>query len=215
MEKKRVESTDKNVLVIKPTNAKPKGFMAFLMWGLLGLSLVTFVFGGFVFIWIPLLFLFGIPKKYKKGMPISAVLDSEKITVFKFGGKEAWSIPWQDIKSIYYISHHWAMPKNIGLRLRRYENFRASLENNQKPGSLSEKWVKFNTSKPSRILTRMLAKCDAMIDYHALDRSPKEFAELLYSYMHISQLNTLNTEPTLDHEMPHEEMVGVCNDSQT
>jgi hypothetical protein len=194
-----MENTSENTLIINPTNSIPKGFSAFWLWLTLGISIVTLPFGGIFFVWIPVLFLFVIPHKYKKNMPISCLLDDKKICTYNLKtGKEVWSIPWEDIESIYFVSTHWAVPKNIGLRLNNYDNFRASIERNSLPTPLAQAFAKFSTNKVGMLLARMIVKCDAIILHHALDRSPKAFSELLFSYMYKRQLEIeiLNSAPS-------------------
>ncbi len=191
-----MENISKNALIIRPTNMIPKGYEAFIQWLLLGLSIVLIPgFIGLLTIWIPILNLFIIPRKYKKNMPISCVLDEEKLEVHNLRtGEVAWSVLWGDIDSIYYISTHWAMPKNIGLRLNNYETLSASMQKGKRPGTLAAKLTKWNTSKASMTLSRMVAKCEAIIQHGALDRSPKDFAALLYLYMQMSGVRSHNPD---------------------
>jgi hypothetical protein len=128
-------------------------------------------------------------------MPISCVLDDEKLYTYNLKtGKEVWSVPWGDIESIYFVSTHWAAPKNIGLRLNNYDNFRASIERNSRSSALAQSFARLNTNKVARILGRMIAKCDAIILYPALDRPSKAFSELLFSYMYKRQLENLDSD---------------------
>ena len=191
-----MENISENALIIRPTNMIPKGYEAFIQWLLLGLGVVLIPAGaGLLIIWIPIFSLFIIPRKYKKKMPISCVLDEEKLEVYNLRtGEVAWSVLWGDIDSIYYISTHWAMPKNIGLRLNNYETLSASMQKGKRPGTLAAKLSKLNTSKASMRLSRMFAKCEAMITHCVLDRSPEDFAALLYLYMQMSELRSHNPE---------------------
>ena len=191
-----MENISENALIIRPTNMIPKGYWAFIQWLLLGFGIVLIPFGvGLLIVWIPIFSLFVIPRKYKKDIPISCVLDEEKLYVYDTRKNQlCWSVPWKDIDSIYYISTHWAMPRHIGLRLNNYDAWRASIQEGKRPGSVSEKMTGWGTSKLSRIFARMFVKCDAMIAYQKLDRSPKEFAALLYLYMQMSELRSHNPD---------------------
>ena len=191
-----MEKVDNSVLVVNPTNSIPKGFGAVLMWGMLGLSIALIPFGiGLLIIWAPIVSLFVIPRKYKKDMPVSCVLDREKICVYNIRSrKKSWAVNWEDIDSIYLISTHWSTPKNIGLRLNSYDSLRASVEENSQPGTLSGTLNRFFSNKAGLMLSRMVTKCETMIYYQALDRPPQAFAELLHSYMYQRQLDMIGTK---------------------
>lgn len=197
-----MENFSKNALIIRPTNMIPSGAWAFGLWTILGLSIVALPLGGFLTIWIPVVYLFVIPRKYKKNMPISCVLDEKHLFVYNLKkGEVDWSVSWGDIDGLYYLSTHWSTPRNVGFRLNNYDNLRASMEKAHQPGSLSAKISKLSTNKFGMIAARMLTKCEAMIPYYNLDRSPQDFATLVYSYMHMHQIN--GWESALEEEAEH------------
>lgn len=191
-----IENMTENALVIKPTNAKPKGFLLYFSWAMLALGIVTLPIGvGIIFLCISIPFLFVIPRKYEKNMPISMVLYEDRLQTYTWHGKESWSVPWEDIDKIYLISHHWAMPRNLGLRLRRHDRFRASIERTQKDaGAFQRKMSKIGTSKAMLLLSRMLVKSEAGIANQCLDRPAPAFAELLQSYMYMSSVKKLSSD---------------------
>jgi hypothetical protein len=197
---------NENVLVIKPTNAKPQGFMLYFAWAMLGLSIATIpVFVGLFLIWIPILFLFFVPRKYERDMPMSMVLYEDRLQTYTWHGKESWSVPWEDIDKIYLISTHWAMPRNIGLRLHRHDRFRASVEQAQKEKSaFQQKISRFGTSKAMIFFSRMLIKSEVGITNQCLDRPAPAFAELLYSYMEMDSVRKLNSQKFLEEVMDQE-----------
>jgi hypothetical protein len=203
--RKKMENISDNALIINPTNTIPKGLGAFSWWLFLGICIATLPFGGIFLIWMPITFLFVIPHNYKKKMPTSCILDDEKLYVYNLRtGKETWSVPWKDIESIYFISTHWAMPKNIGLRLNNYEHFQASFVKNSRQNAWAQAFARFSTSKAGMMASRMLAKCDTMIAYPCLDRPPKAFAELLFSYMYNQQLKNLDDDSSSAEPKEHE-----------
>lgn len=191
-----MEVLNENTLVIKPTNAKPKGFLLYFSWAMLGFSIIMIPFGlGVFLIWIPLGFLFFSPRKFEKDMPVSMVLYEDRLQTYTWHGKESWSVPWEDIDSIYLISTHWAMPRNIGLRLRRHDRFRASVEKTQKGKSEFQKELsKFGMSKVMIFFSRMMLKSEVGIANQHLDRSAPAFAELLHSYIYMNSVRRLGSQ---------------------
>jgi len=203
-------SATENALVIKPKNAQPKGFMLFFMWAFLGLCVVTFPFGGILLIWAPILALFVAPRKYKARMPKSMVLYEDRLQTYTWDNKESWSVPWEDIDKVYLISTHWAFPKNIGLRLRRHDRWRASIEKSrQRRGGFWDKLHAFNTSKSSLMLSRMLGASEAVIMNDHFDRPAKEFAELIFSYQHMYMLKKFNMEASPMQKARYEQLTGM------
>ena len=200
-----IESSE-NALVIRPTNAKPKGFLLYFSWAMLGLGIVTIPFGiGLLLVLIPIPFLFVLPRKYEKNMPVSMVLYEDRLQTYIWHGKESWSVPWKDIDKVYLVSTHWAMPRNIGLRLHRHDNLKASMDKTrQRTGAFWDKLHALNTSKASMMVGRMICKSEVMIANACLDRPAKEFAELIMSYRHIYLLKNMNMEPSPVQQMMHE-----------
>jgi hypothetical protein len=196
-----VEKVNENALVIKPTNVKPKGLAALALWLLLGLLIPTIPFGGIIFAWIPAMLLFVLPYLYEKNMPVSFVLDDYKLHGYGWGGKEQWSIPWEDIESLYVIQIYssgfsWAAPKNLGLRLKRYDNFRASVASKE-TGRFQKFIEKYATSNFMLKFSRICSKSELFIAYSILDRPTQEFAELLQAYIYMSDERVSSLESSL------------------
>ena len=199
-----------NALVIKPKNAQPKGFMLFFMWAFLGICIVTLPFGGIFLIWAPILALFVRPRKYKARKPKSIVFYEDRLQTYTWDNKESWSVPWEGINKVYLISHHWAFPKSIGLRLRRHDRWQASLEKSrQRRGGFWDKLHAFNTSKASVMLSRMIVKNEAVLANEHFDRPAKEFAELIFSYQHMYMLKKFNMEASPMQKARYEQLTGM------
>lgn len=174
---------------IKPENSTPKGFIKFGYYFLIGLGLLTLLGGiGIIFIIVGVWALFIYPKNVEKNYAISYTLTTQEFIAHRSGGGVFWSIPWSDIESIYIVSFHWASPKSLGLRLKEYSNFQASIERSKlnSSNSFSDKLklLSFNKifiNKYSRALSG--AKSDVMLPYQSFDRSAQDFANLLQVHM--------------------------------
>lgn len=175
-------TTNRQKITIVPTNLKPKGFQAVCLWFMLILGIPSFFVGGFVLVILGIFTLFVLPNKAKNNYPMSFVLDEERLYGYSWGEKQIWSIPWEDIEALYIVSLHWASPKGIGLRLKRYEAYQETFLQSQS-GTFRKLYSKLFMNRHSLRLARMKFKCEIMLPHNLLDRSAQDFSRLLYTYM--------------------------------
>ncbi|HHP7230517.1 MAG TPA: hypothetical protein ACFCUY_06625 [Xenococcaceae cyanobacterium] len=159
------------ILEIKPKNSRPQGGQKILWYFMLGLGLISFPFGGFILFAFGVYVLFINPKKVQRDYPISYKLTNDELIAYDKNSQVAWRIPWQDIDSIYSFSNHWSVPKSLALVLKRRLRLDKSYE--QKYSNMFGK-ILGNLIKP---------KNDVMIPYQLMDRSAKDFADLLFLYI--------------------------------
>jgi hypothetical protein len=162
-------------LEIRPKNARSKGFKAVVWIMMIIIGIFSFPIGGFIFVLPSIMFLTVVQNKIIE-YPITFVLTQNKLS-YMHGRKEEWSIPWEDINSVYLITLHWSALKNIGIKLNKVENFQKSAR------SSSNNFIsKIFTNTTIMRISRIISKYDIVIPYQKIDRSAIEFAELINSY---------------------------------
>ncbi len=163
-------------LEIRPKNTRSKGFQAIVWIMMIIIGIFSFPIGGFIFVLPSIIFLTVVPNKITIEYPITFVLTHNKLSCMH-GRKQEWSIPWEDINSVYLITLHSSALKNIGIKLNKVENFQKSAR------SSSNNFIsKIFTNTTIMRISRIISKYDIVIPYQKIDRSAIEFAELINSY---------------------------------
>jgi hypothetical protein len=171
-----------NYLEIKPTYAKPRGFLKLILYVFLIIGIPSFFVGGFILVILSVCSLFIVPKNIAKNYPISFSLTEQGLTAYEKHRQAVWTIPWCDIESLYLVSYNWAFPTSLALRLNNFSNYQESMKRNQ-----AKRWrskiIKFFSNSIIMRFSRLFCKADVELSYMYLDRPAKEFTQLLYTYM--------------------------------